>query len=187
MLAVFTKKIMRWIFASLFGIIFVLPLLLVCFLGVFKDKIQRGKMLPGFGEVLLLVSPPKDLFEPLAMQEISPNQQEYDFVIKHKYVGNHVIDISVGRLGSMDKLKNDFKVRCIVQKDGQVLYDETLDKGWSYWGGSSDGLTFQRYRVPQDLPIDTLLKVKVIIEGDLNSFVSDYGPTKLIIRKGSDE
>lgn len=144
-------------------------------------------MLPHFGTLLLLVSPPDDLFESLVSEDISDNKREYEFLITHKYLGNHVVDISFKRLPSMESAENDLKVKFAVENNGKILYANVAGKGWGYWGKNRSGLSFQMYKVPEDLPIRVPLKAKVYIDGDISTFLERYGPAELIIRKSSDE
>ncbi len=182
----FTKKALRRIAGLLIVLFFILPLSLVIFLGIFKDQIQQGKILPKIGPLLLLISEPKDLWKPLASNIISKDRQEYEFFITHKYVGNHDMVISFKRLEPMEIAEHNLKIRLTVEKDGKILYDRMTQKAISYWGKEDSELMFQRYEVPEDLPVNTLLKAKVYIEGDIGDFIKRYGPTKIVLKKGSD-
>ena len=182
---IFTKKFLRLFSATLIAIL-ILPLCFLVFLGIFKDKIQQGRLLPQLGTLLLLVSPPKDLWVPLASDVISHDRKEYGFLITHKYVGNHDVFISFKPLESMEVAENDFKVRIIMEKDGKVLYDKTSQKGQPFWSKDDSGLTFHHYKVPEDLPIHTPINAKIYIDGDIDTFIKHYGAAKIVVGKGSD-
>ena len=48
------------------------------------------------------------------------------------------------------------------------------------------GLTFIRYSLPEDLPINKNLNAKIEITGNIDDFINKYGDAKIIIKKGSD-
>ncbi len=48
------------------------------------------------------------------------------------------------------------------------------------------GLTFIRYSLPEDLPINRKLNAKIEIMGNIEEFVNKYGDAKIIIKKGAD-
>lgn len=176
------KKIALFLAAIWIGI----PILFVGFLILFKSEIQQGKVLPQFGAILILVSPPDDLWAPLGEAKLNPDKKEYQFEISHKYVGNHVVDLSFEKLKVMERAKNDFEVELIVKHKDALIYSNKSERGASHWGKDKSGLTFIHYRVPDDLSVRTKLNTTIKIKGDIKQFIEQYGTTTLSIRKGSD-
>ena len=138
------KKITIFIAAIWVGV----PIIFVAFLATFKSEIQQGKLLPQFGSILILVSPPDDLRNPLGEEKLSHNKKEYQFEISHKYVGNHSVDLSFKKLKIMEAAENDFDVELIVKHNGALIYSNKMEKGSPYWGKNKSGLIFINYRVP---------------------------------------
>lgn len=172
---------------SLTVIFVVLPLCILSFFGIFKSQMQQGKLLQGFGPLLLLVSPPEDLSVPLASENIVPSKQEYQFHFKHKYVGNYIVELSFRKLESMEYPDNNLELQYIVSSGDKIVFSRSSKKGWPYWGKNTSGLTFVSYNVPEVLPVDHDLFASITIKGDINAFINKYGPAQMIIRKGSDE
>ncbi|MFC1753625.1 hypothetical protein ACFL96_09575 [Thermoproteota archaeon] len=185
---VFKKKVLRLVSLVLFLIFFVIPLCFVAFLGINKDQIIQGKMLsPKIGSLLLLAVPPEDLFVPLASVDLKADQREYEFIIIHKYVGNHGAFIKFRRPESMDEITGiGLKARLTVEQDGEMIYDKTSDIQSRYWGKSESGLSLNPYYVPDDLPVGIALKVKVFIEGDIGDILERFEDVKVVLCKGSD-
>lgn len=187
MLFIFSKKVMRKVSLALLILFFIVPVSFILFLALCKTPIQEGRILADFGPLLLLFAPPEDLWQPLAHEEIKGDKRIYKFRIFHKYVGNHCLVLSFDRLGSMQIVKHDLKMRFLVRKEETVLCDKTLEKAWPYWGRDESGLTFYKYKVPQDLPIREPFVAEISIQGDIEEFIEHYGTTELILRKASDE
>ncbi len=172
----------------------VLSLLLICipisfiaFLGIFKTEMQQGKFLSSFGPILMLIAPPDDLWVPLGKGNLAQDKDEYYFKFVHKYVGKHVVDLSFKKLTVMEMAENNFEIEYVVTSGKKVLFSKKSSKSWPYWGQKKSGLIFISYHVPQELPVNTELFATLIVKGDVASFINKYGPTRLSIRKGSDQ
>ena len=184
--ALFLKGTMKKIALSLIIGLIILPLCFILFVGVFKSAIQQGKFLPGFGPLLILIAPPQDLRIPLGIQNLDIGKREYRFEFQHKYVGNHVVDLSFRKLEAMESAHTNLELQYSVSIGGRKVFTQTAQKGWSYWGMENSGLTFISYNVPQALPVSKKLSATVTVQGDIEAFINQYGPTQLVIRKGSD-
>ncbi len=165
----------------------------VAFLGIFKSQIQQGKILPQFSPILILLSPPNDIEKPLGADYLTPNKKEYDLKITHKYLGNHEIILSFKKLDSYDELeKTEEELFLTVEfkHDSRIIYSTSSERPISYYGYATTEnksvVSFIRYNIQNDLPINTLLKVKIKVEGDIKQFIKKYGPVKIEIQKGSD-
>ena len=111
------KKIALFIAAIWIGT----PILFVGFLTIFKSEIQQGKLLPQFGTILILVSPPDDLWVPIWKAKLRHDKKEYQFEMSHKYVGNHVVDLSFKKLRSMETAENNFEIDFVgVTSDNKI-------------------------------------------------------------------
>lgn len=179
-----TKGKIRKILFSLLAIIILIPICLV----LLTPYMQRGKIFPTIGKISFLFSEPKDLWNPLASATLDKNKKEYNFTFSHKYVGNHDIEIrfSDKNIDVWEINKNELALTAIFQ-DGQK---ELLSKETTYVGGFSglrgNGLTYIRYSLPDNLPINQKLNVKITVNGNIEKFINQYGDSKIIIKKGSD-
>ena len=187
--AIFLKgKVQKTSLFLTIGLVIV-PLCFIVFLGLFKLQIQRGKFLSGLGPILILVAPPEDLDIPLGFENLDPNKKEYHFEFAHKYVGNHVVDLSFNKLQPLQPMKiadNNFEVEYVVSKGDKIIFTQKSRKYGAYWGLENSGLTFISYKVPLELPINTKLTATIKINGDIAAFINKYGATRINIRKGSD-
>ena len=180
------RGMVRKVLLSLTVMFVILPLCFIAFIGVFKSEIQQGKVLSGLGPLLILVAPPQDLWIPLGSHNLDPGMREYNFQFKHKYVGNHVVEISFRKLKSMEEAYSNFEVTYTVSNNSGIIFTQTSKKGWSYWGMNESGLTFISYNIPKALPVNESLFATITIKGDIKAFIDKYGVTKVSIKKGSD-
>ena len=183
---IFLRGMARKVLLSLTIMFVILPLCFIAFIGVFKSEIQQGKVLSGLGPLLILVSPPQDLWIPLGSHNLDPGMREYIFHFKHKYVGNHVVELSFRKLKSMEEAHSNFEVKYTVSNNSGIVFTQTSKKGWPYWGMKDSGLKFISYNVPKTLPVNESLFATITIKGDIKAFINKYGVTKVSIKKGSD-
>jgi len=171
----------------LLSVLLLIILVPVMFILLIKPA-QHGKMLPQWGKLSFLFSEPKDLWTPLAEESLSKNKKEYNFTFAHKYVGNHNIEIifsnkslDVGKIN-----KNDIRLTAAFYKDTKMLFSETTSYIGTFVGPRGKGLTYIRYSLPEDLPVNNELHVNIEITGNSEEFINKYGSAKIIIKKGSD-
>ncbi len=67
-----------------------------------------------------------------------------------------------------------------------VLFSKTSSYAGGFKGSRGSGLTFIRYSLPGDLPINRKLNAEIKITGNIDDFMNKYGEAKIIIKKGSD-
>jgi len=67
-----------------------------------------------------------------------------------------------------------------------VLFSKTSTYAGGFKGSRGSGLTFIRYSLPEDLPVNRKLNAGIKIKGNIDDFMNKYGDAKLIIKKGSD-
>lgn len=185
--SIFLRGMVRKVLLSLTIMFVTLPLCFIVFIGVFKSEIQQGKFLSGLGPLLILFAPPQDLWIPLDSHNLDPSKSEYNFKFKHKYIGNHVVELSFMKLKSMEEANSNFEVTYTVSNNSGILFTLASKKGWPYWGMNESGLTFISYNVPKTLPVKENLSATITIKGDIKAFIDKYGVTKVSIKKGSDE
>jgi hypothetical protein len=184
--AIFLKGPLKKIALTLTITLVIVPLCVILFVAIFRSSIQQGKFLSGLGPILILIAPPQDLHEPLGIQYLDPSKKEYWFEFQHKYVGNHDVDLSFRKQDSMGSVYTTLEIQYAVSVDGRNVFSQTSQKGWPYWGMKNSGLMFLSYNVPQDLPVGVKLSAAVTLHGDIAALINKYGPTQLVIRKGSD-
>lgn len=184
--SIFLRGTVRKVLLSLTIMFVILPLCFIAFIGVFKSEIQQGKVLSGLGPLLILVAPPQDLWIPLGSHNLEPGMREYNFQFKHKYAGNHVVELSFRKLKAMEEAYSNFEVTYTVANNSGIIFTQTSKKGWSYWGMNESGLTFISYNIPKALPVNESLFATITIKGDIKAFIDKYGVTKVTIKKGSD-
>jgi hypothetical protein len=86
----------------------------------------------------------------------------------------------------MEIAHNNFEIQYTVSSNGRNVFTQTSQSGLPYWGMKDSGLTFISYNVPQTLPVSENLSATVKIKGDIEAFINKYGPTQIVIQKGSD-
>ena len=179
-----TKGKTRKISVTLLVIVLLIPL---CLILLIKPS-QQGKIFPGWGKISLLFSEPDDLWIPLARTPINRNIHEYSFPLSHKYVGHYNIEIlfSDKNINVWGIDKNDISMSISFYDNELVLFSKTSSYVGGFKGSRGSGLTFIRYSLPEDLPINRKLNAEVEIIGNIDGFMNKYGDAKIIIKKGSD-
>jgi hypothetical protein len=179
-----TKGKTRKIFLTLSFIVLLIPL---CLILLIKPS-QQGKIFPRWGKISLLFSEPDDLWIPLAKAPLKRNIQEYVFPISHKYVGHYNIEIlfSDENINVWEIDKSDISISVSFYDSETVLFSKTSSYVGCFNGSQGSGLTFIRYSLPEELPINRKLNAKIEIMGNIDDFMNEYGDAKIIIKKGSD-
>ena len=179
-----TKGKTRKIFLTLLLIVLLIPL---CFILLIKPS-QQGKIFPRWGKISLLFSEPDGLWIPLAKAPLKRNIQEYVFPISHKYVGHYNIEIlfSDKSINVWKIDKNDISMSVSFFENETVLLSKTTSYAGGFKGSQGSGLTFIRYSLPEDLPVNRKLNAEIEITGNIDGFMNKYGDAEIIIKKGSD-
>jgi len=179
-----TKGKTRKILLTLLLIVLLIPLSLILLI----KPSQQGKIFPHWGKISLLFSEPDDLWIPLAQATLKRNMQEYVFPLSHKYVGHYNIEILFSdkniNVWAIDK--SDISMSVSFYDNETVLFSKTSSYAGGFKGSRGSGLTFIRYSLPEDLPINKKLRAKIVIMGNIDDFMKKYGDAKIIIKKGSD-
>lgn len=179
-----TKGNTRKISLTLLVIVLLIPL---CLILLIKPS-QQGKIFPRWGKISLLFSEPDDLWMPLARAPLKRNIHEYAFPISHKYVGHYNIEIlfSDKNINVWKIDKNDISMSVSFYDNKTVLFSKTSTYAGGFKGSRGSGLTFIRYSLPEDLPINRKLNADIKITGNIDDFINKYGDAQIIIKKGSD-
>ena len=179
-----TKGKTRKVSLTLLVIVLLIPL---CLISLVKPS-QQGKIFPRWGKISLLFSEPDDLWIPLAKAPLKRNMQEYVFPLSHKYVGHYNIEIlfSDKDINVWDIDKSDISMSVSFYDSESVLFSKTTSHAGGFKGSRGSGLTFIRYSLPEDLPVNRKLNAGIKIKGNIDDFMNKYGDAKLIIKKGSD-
>ncbi len=179
-----TKGKTRKISLTLLLIVLLIP---ICLILLIKPS-QQGKIFPRWGKISLLFSEPDDLWIPLAKAPLKRNMQEYIFPLSHKYVGHYNIEIlfSDKNINVWDIDKSDISMSVSFYDNETVLFTKTSSYAGGFKGSRGSGLTFIRYSLPEDLPINRKLNAEIKIKGNIDDFMNKYGESQIIIKKGSD-
>ena len=174
----------RKVSLTLLVIVLLIPL---CLISLVKPS-QQGKIFPRWGKISLLFSEPDDLWIPLAKAPLKRNMQEYVFPLSHKYVGHYNIEIlfSDKDINVWEIDKSDISMSVSFYDSETVLFSKTSTYAGGFKGSRGSGLTFIRYSLPEDLPVNRKLNAGIKIKGNIDDFMNKYGDAKLIIKKGSD-
>jgi|LGVF01.2.fsa_nt_gb hypothetical protein len=167
-----------------------IPVILVILLFLFKGPLQRGEMLAdtSIGPLLNLVSPPPDLYLPLASIALDPEITEYTMSFSHQYPGNHALMVASSRpLKEKSPSYADISVSMAVFDGQKELFRKASEKAGQFWGREDYGAFLVLYKVPRDLPISRELTAKIKISGNLRGILERRGRTVLKIQKFSDE
>ena len=179
-----TKGKTRKIFVTLLVVVLLIPL---CLILLIKPS-QQGKVFPGWGKISLLFSEPDDLWIPLARAPLNRNIHEYSFLLSHKYVGHYNIEIlfSDKNINVWDIDKSDISMSVSFYDSETALLSKTSSYAGGFKGSRGSGLTFIRYSLPEDLPLNRKLNAEIEIVGNIDDFMNKYGEAQIIIKKGSD-
>ena len=179
-----TKGKTRKISLTLLVIVLLTPLCLI----LLVKPAQQGKIFPRWGKISLLLSEPDDLWIPLAKAPLKRNLQEFTFPLSHKYVGHYNIEILFAdkNINVWDIDKSDISMSVSFYDSETVLFTKTSSYAGGFKGSRGSGLTFIRYSLPEDLPINRKLNAGIEITGNIDNFMNKYGGAEVIIKKGSD-
>ncbi len=180
------KSNLRKACATLVACLVVIPTLFIFLVYAFKAEIQQGKFLPNLALILILLSPPQDLFNPLATEYLDQNKKDYKFQFRHKYVGSHYVELAFNKNTPKFKISDNLELYYVVKNDNKVLFQQSSKVVSQYWGQNHNGLIFITYAIPQTLPVNVTLDTTVTVSGDIKAFLKDHGPTQIVVRKGSD-
>jgi hypothetical protein len=141
-----------------------------------------------------LMFPPEGLYAPLASCEFEfgAEGKTYELPFTPRYPGVVGLDVVVSKPQSN-----------LVGYGGQYLLDVSIldahgnavlqrriakpDGGNFYGGPDNSGMTLVYFRVPDAIPLRQPATARVTVIAADASLVGDYGPYKLVVRKGSDE
>ena len=174
--------------AAFFVLIFCLPLLLGYGIYLARKPIQQGYIFSHLGPLLNLLSPPDDLYAPLAEEQLVSAKRTYLMHVAHKYVGDHAIEIvipSEGSVGTQGQIQLGISAKFFHAN--QVVFQSAEKNGWPFWGINSHGFGFVRYSVPSDIPVRKPLHVEITVQGDIESFLRENGTSMIKLVKSSDE
>ncbi len=172
-------------------ILFLLPVIIILIpicLILITPYMQRGKIFPAIGKMSFPFFEPKDLWNPLASTTLDKNKKEYNFTFSHKYVGNHDIEIRFSNKNvDVWKInKKELELTAIFQDGKKQLLSKKTTYVSRFKGLRGNGFIYIRYSLPDDLPINQRLNVKITVNGDIEKFINKYGDSRIIIKKGSD-
>lgn len=159
----------------------------LCFLNPRERKIKRIPKIAivalvsivlavAFGSYLRKTSPlfnllfsPSDLYEPLAISEITVSEGGAKIAkeFSNKYPGSHTVGILVSNPTSVgESYDMDFTVKIQIAENGIIKEDKVISEPYfPFWGAKSNsGIALLHYRVPDDLPLNSNQEVIVTIE-----------------------
>ncbi len=179
-----TKGTTRKISLTLLCIVLLIPL---CLILLIKPS-QQGKIFPRWGKISLLFSEPADLWIPLVKAPLNKNIHEYVFPLSHTYVGHYNIEILFleKKINVWKIDKSDISMSVSFYDSETLLFSKISSYVGGFKGSQGSGLTFIRYSLPEDLPINRKLNAEIEITGNINDFMSKYGDAQIVIKKGSD-
>lgn len=142
------------------------------------------------------VSPPKDYYVPLVKDDVDISKKGITKTIglKHKYEGNYSLGIFLEHFSDdlyyvplSKRYKLKLKMEISFYNNNILILTRNIDSSEPFIGEFGSGFALLLYKVPQEIPVNTDLVVKVtILEPDKYLF-DTYGPSKLYISKMSDK
>jgi len=155
---------------------------------------RRGYMTPEVGVALNWACPPEDLYYPLASGGISKGNRNYEFLVSHKYVGRHGLQISIARtkttLTVTDNRFNftkEITVTLEIEQEGKQLLRKSERSGRQFWGRDRQGSEFCVYKFPSEIAVRGPVLCRVVLDGDIDSLFNQSSAPIIEIRKLSDE
>ena len=166
-------------------VLLLLSCLLALLVGV-SVAARHAYLFPAYGSALNFLSPPRDLWIPLASEQVQKGVRKYEFIVSHKYPGNHEVQISIPRQKGLDPLPGDLRVTLEIGAEGEIPIKRS-GSGACFWGIKRQGASFCSYSFPRDIASRGNAICRVLIEGDIDSLLKRYGNVMVEITKGSDE
>lgn len=156
----------------------------------YNSEILRNTRTPTFIKSLVIVFfPPTDLYTPLEIKKIeAPFPLNTEFLsFQNKYLGSHRISIyydDIDTVPYFEKIDLSSVIECYT--DDQLSFNKNIVHGEPFLGKDGSGLMLSIYSVPEDLPLNKLIKCKVYISSiDINK-LAQYGKGKFSVQKFSD-
>lgn len=141
-----------------------------------------------------LVSPPDDLYTPLAVGTIDIDKpgSEHSISFENKYSGTHMVALVVNNPPPVgqDYEIGPLELSLVVSKNGNILMEKTVDQHfYPFWGHGKgySGMALLNYEVPGDLPKNEILNFRItVLEGNA-ALTKKYENIRFLIGKISDE
>lgn len=135
-----------------------------------------------------LFSPPRDLYSPYSSVLLNEATNTYSLMASHKYDGNHCISITVperretGKTGGA-KLFMD----CKFYDNGRLVLTRSDEEGVPFWKGDSYGYQYCYYDKARVVSTTTVIRVDVILTGNVREFLRENKGAVLSVGKASDK
>lgn len=132
---------------------------------------------------------PVGFYRPIAYQAVEDESTEYLLKVVHSYPGNYVVEVHAPTSsGTGVSYQVEFEAEVEVRTEKTELLRKTpRQESPQFWKHKGGGITLLRYRVPEQVPRNELVQVKVAITGNIGGFNRKYGTPVLLIAKSSDE
>jgi hypothetical protein len=147
---------------------------------------RHAYFLPKYGSALNFISPPNDIWLPLASAQVHKGVRKYKFTFSHKYPGNHEVKVSIPRQRGLEPLPAELTVTLEIEEKGQILM-KRRESGSSFWGIDHQGASYCQYSFPEDVSLRENVVCQVLIEGDVDLLLDRYEDVIITIGKASDK
>lgn len=116
-------------------------------------------------------------------------------IVKHIQRGNHSLAVWIpDKMNDFTPVGPDIKLNCkFLDRHGKAIFqihsDAGFKKSWTWCRGSRGGSKeiYCKYSVPNDVPLDDELQVKIKVTGEVNKFLKLYPNAVFSLDKYSDK
>ena len=184
-------KYVMFVILGAFVTVVIVYLLMV----LFNDSILRSNLPKPIKLFVQTFVPPQDLYQVLIKEKFDLSQEKLlvkrDFT--HKYPGQYSFGIFIQNTPNdfyFNKQNHRINSTIVVNffVGGKKIKSYVLREEFSpFVGKNGNGLMFNTYDCPKDLPIDKLITCEVILIKPDSQFYDSYGPIYFYVKKRSDK
>lgn len=114
--------------------------------------------------------------------------------VSHIHRGKYDVDVWIPeRMKDFTEIKEDIKIKCTFEKNNETIFKCCSCDGYKHfwtWSRGEDGgsnETYCYYHVPEDVPRNEKLSIKIKVSGDVEKFLHEYPNAYVVFRKGTDK
>lgn len=114
--------------------------------------------------------------------------------VSHIHRGKYDVNVWIPeRMKDFTKIKEDIKIKCTFEKNNETIFecysDDSYKHFWTWSRGKDRGSneTYCYYHVPEDVPRNEKLSIKIKVSGDAEKFLHVHTNAYIVFRKGTDK
>ena len=153
-----------------------------------RIPVLKGRFLVSLAPYFRLIYPkPNDYWIPISNTSVI-NSNSVNLNATHKYIGKHSVDLVFlqGNTSKSFQIRTPLVGSISFYKEDELIYKDQVSNSLPYWSLDSDGMILVHYQVPENIPIDTDIKIIVNFESGLEELKEQFGDVSILVSKVSD-